>query len=85
MIITDKITYSNKRSSNNCVTKLLISIILLYQRFAPKYIRKICGYTPTCSEYGIIALKKYGTVKGIKMTIGRLLRCMPNSGGTDYP
>ena len=35
----------------------------------------MCRYTPTCSEYMIEAIKRYGTVKGLKLGIKRILRC----------
>ena len=77
--------FSSTSANPNKSTKILISIISLYQNIAPSFIRRTCGFTPTCSEYGKIALKKYGTRKGIKMTFLRLMRCMPNRGGIDYP
>lgn len=42
-----------------------------------------CRYTPTCSEYAVQALKKYGPVKGLYLTVKRILRCHP-WGGSGY-
>jgi hypothetical protein len=43
-----------------------------------------CRFTPTCSEYGIQAFKKYGVIKGGIKTIWRIMRCNPfNPGGHD--
>ncbi len=43
-----------------------------------------CKYIPTCSNYGIEALKEYGCIKGSLMTIKRIIRCNPLSvGGYD--
>ncbi len=42
-----------------------------------------CRFTPTCSEYALIALKKYGLFKGMWLTVKRLLRCHP-WGGSGY-
>lgn len=43
-----------------------------------------CQFTPTCSEYGIQAFKKYGVIRGGLKTIWRILRCNPfNHGGHD--
>lgn len=43
-----------------------------------------CRFTPTCSEYGIQAFKKYGVIKGGAKTIWRIMRCNPfNPGGHD--
>jgi putative membrane protein insertion efficiency factor len=36
-----------------------------------------CRYTPSCSEYAIIAVKKYGPFKGGWLTLKRILRCLP--------
>ena len=59
--------------------------ILLYQRFAPERIRRSCVFEPSCSEYMLLAIKKYGTIKGIIKGIGRLFRCHYPNGGVDYP
>ena len=44
-----------------------------------------CVYTPTCSEYAIMAIEKYGLIKGLLKTMGRLYRCRPGNGGEDFP
>lgn len=36
---------------------------------------RYCRFTPTCSEYAYEAIKKYGTIKGVKMALNRLNRC----------
>lgn len=40
-----------------------------------------CKFIPTCSEYGIEAITKYGALKGSLLTIGRIIRCNPFSKG----
>lgn len=42
-----------------------------------------CRYTPTCSQYGIEALKKYGVFKGTRLLLKRLSSCHP-WGGSGY-
>ena len=42
-----------------------------------------CRFTPTCSQYAIEALRKHGPVKGLYLTVRRLLRCHP-WGGSGY-
>jgi putative membrane protein insertion efficiency factor len=45
-----------------------------------------CRFHPTCSVYGYESLKKYGLIRGIPMTIWRIIRCNPwNDGGEDEP
>jgi len=45
-----------------------------------------CRFYPTCSEYTIIAINKYGVLQGIIKGIYRILRCNPFSkGGIDFP
>ena len=63
---------------------IFIWFIRLYQRYAKSETRLKCCYTPSCSEYAILALKKYGLIIGCYKAINRLLRCGP-PGGIDYP
>jgi uncharacterized protein len=45
-----------------------------------------CRFHPTCSEYGFRAIEHYGLIKGVPMTIWRVLRCNPwSKGGYDDP
>ncbi len=59
--------------------RLLIFLIKCYQAL-PFDSHKYCRYTPTCSEYMKICLEKYGTIKGLKLGIKRILRCGPWGG-----
>lgn len=63
---------------------IMIWFIRVYQRYAKSETRLRCCYTPSCSEYAILALKKYGALIGVIKTVKRLLRCGP-PGGIDYP
>lgn len=67
--------------------KIIIGIICLYRKFiSPLKRHSTCKYIPTCSEYAILAVEKYGAFKGTAKTVWRLLRCNPFSkGGVDYP
>ena len=61
-----------------------ITLIRLYRIFISPLLGSICRHTPTCSEYGIIALKKYGVFKGTFLTAKRILKCNPLfKGGYD--
>tara|TARA_B100000035_G_scaffold279622_1_gene259337 strand:+ start:689 stop:919 length:231 start_codon:yes stop_codon:yes gene_type:complete len=61
-----------------------ITLIRLYRIFISPLLGNNCRHTPTCSEYGIIALKKHGVFKGIFLTAKRILKCNPLfKGGYD--
>lgn len=61
----------------------LILLIRIYQLVISPWIGPKCRYTPTCSRYGIEALKKHGLLKGGWLTITRISRCHP-WGGSGY-
>lgn len=66
--------------------KILISLIKFYQKFISPVLPSSCRYHPSCSNYAILAIEKYGVIKGSIKAIWRILRCNPFSkGGVDYP
>ncbi len=65
--------------------RIIIFFILLYQRSSPDHVRMLCRYTPSCSIYMIMAINKYGVIKGVYKGVKRLLRCKPPNGGIDFP
>lgn len=65
--------------------RAIIWLVHLYQHYAPDEVRLKCVYEPSCSEYMIMAIKKYGVFRGLFRGIKRLLRCHPPNGGKDYP
>ena len=64
---------------------VLIFIVKMYQKIAPISIREKCRFEPSCSNYMLQCLEKYGLFKGLKKGINRLKRCNINGGGYDYP
>ena len=64
---------------------VLIKIIKIYRKYiSPLKGRGTCIYYPTCSQYAIEALEKYGVVKGTYLAVRRILRCHPfHKGGYD--
>lgn len=72
-------------------SKILIFIIKGYQKTIGKMIGEIrghatCRFLPTCSEYTILALEKYGFFKGLFLGIKRVLKCHPwNKQKVDFP
>ena len=65
------------------LSKMLIGLIRLYQITLSPFIGRACRYTPTCSNYGIEAIRKHGPFKGTWLTIKRVLSCNP-WGGSGY-
>lgn len=76
-----------KKSLKYIIRKVLIfpfiMLIRFYQRFISPYFPSSCRYTPTCSQYGLEAFKKHGPIKGLYLTIKRILSCNP-WGGSGY-
>jgi len=64
---------------------IVVWFIRLYQRYASEDVRLACVFEPTCSEYMILGIQKYGVLKGISKGIKRLKRCHLPNGGVDYP
>lgn len=63
----------------------VIGSVLMYKAFAPKKMRDRCRFEPTCSTYMIMAINKYGLLRGVIKGIRRICRCKPPNGGIDYP
>nr|C5D6T9.1 RecName: Full=Putative membrane protein insertion efficiency factor [Geobacillus sp. WCH70] len=64
--------------------KLLISFIRFYQIFISPLKPPTCRFYPTCSHYGLEAVKRFGAIKGGWLTIKRILKCHPfHPGGFD--
>ena len=62
---------------------IMILLIKIYQWTLSPLIGRNCRYTPTCSNYGIEAIRKYGAIKGGWLTIKRVASCNP-WGGSGY-
>jgi putative membrane protein insertion efficiency factor len=64
--------------------KLLVILVRIYQIFISPFIGPGCRFYPTCSEYTITAVQRYGPFKGTFLGVKRILRCNPwNPGGYD--
>tara|TARA_B100001175_G_C19179032_1_gene481201 strand:- start:366 stop:617 length:252 start_codon:yes stop_codon:yes gene_type:complete len=61
----------------NIFLKILITLIKGYKYFISPLFGSSCRFLPTCSEYSIEALKEFGLIKGIIMSIKRILSCHP--------
>jgi hypothetical protein len=63
---------------------LLALPIRLYKRFVSPLLPPACRFHPTCSVYALEALHKHGALRGLRLTVWRLLRCQPfHPGGFD--
>ena len=65
--------------------KLVIFLIRGYQLLVSSWLPPSCRYTPSCSEYGISAVTRYGTIRGLILIVRRLLRCHPWGGSGHDP
>jgi uncharacterized protein len=65
------------------LAKLFILLIRFYQLSISPILPASCRYTPTCSQYGVEAINKYGPFKGGYLTLKRFLSCGP-WGGSGY-
>jgi hypothetical protein len=66
------------------MTRILLIFIKAYQYLISPMLGPSCRFTPTCSEYAAQAVKKYGAIKGLWLSIKRVGRCHPwHDGGYD--
>lgn len=66
------------------IRKLLIGLITFYRRFISPLKPPTCRFYPTCSQYGIEALQRFGALRGGWLTIKRISKCHPfHPGGFD--
>ena len=63
---------------------LLMGLIRFYQRAISPYFPPCCRYTPTCSQYALEAVERYGVLKGGYLAFRRFLRCNPFYKGDIY-
>jgi putative membrane protein insertion efficiency factor len=64
--------------------RLLMLIVRMYQVVVSPHIGNCCRYYPSCSNYSITAIETHGCLKGLMLSVWRLLRCNPFShGGVD--
>ena len=63
---------------------VVIWLLRSYQLLVSPLLPPACRFTPTCSQYAIDAVAKYGPIRGIYLALRRLLRCHPfHAGGYD--
>lgn len=66
------------------VARLLMRVVRGYKRYISPLLPDACIYSPTCSEYALEAIEKYGAARGGWLAFRRILRCNPfHRGGFD--
>ena len=64
------------------LSRTMISLIRLYQKhISPRKRHAQCCYIPTCSQYAVEAIEKYGAIRGGMLALWRIIRCNPFSKG----
>ena len=64
--------------------RAMLAAIRLYRRYISPGLPPSCRFSPTCSEYAMEAIEKYGAVKGGYLAVRRILKCHPfHKGGYD--
>ncbi len=77
---------ARKAAPDRVGARLYMASVVGYQRFGRPVVRRIvvCRYDPSCSEYSLQAVRRFGLTKGLRLTASRLLRCTPGAiGGAD--
>ncbi len=63
---------------------ILIALIKFYRKYISPLTPPTCRYVPTCSQYALEALEKYGALKGGWLAVKRICRCHPFHKGHDF-
>jgi putative membrane protein insertion efficiency factor len=74
------LTLPRMKSLKQILSLPFIGLIKVYQLVISPLLGPSCRFTPTCSQYGLEAFKKYGPVKGLWLTVKRIARCNPWGG-----
>ncbi|TWT76556.1 putative membrane protein insertion efficiency factor [Planctomycetes bacterium CA13] len=71
---------------HQAIVALLVAVIRFYQLAISPLLGPNCRFTPTCSQYAMEAIRRYGILRGSYRAVRRILRCHPwNPGGYDPP
>jgi putative membrane protein insertion efficiency factor len=62
----------------------LVGFVLIWRKLISPLYGDVCRYYPSCSSYGLSSLQNHGVIRGVPLTIWRILRCHPwAAGGID--
>ena len=68
------------------IARLLVLLIRGYQRTLSRLIGPVCRFSPSCSQYMLVCITRFGAAKGVWLGTRRLARCHPfHPGGVDLP
>jgi putative membrane protein insertion efficiency factor len=66
------------------MAKILLQILRAYKYLLSPFFPQACRFSPTCSVYSMEALERYGALKGLSLSVRRILKCHPfHPGGHD--
>ena len=66
------------------LTIVIVGMIVFYRQVISPLKPPSCRFVPTCSEYALMAIEKYGIARGLVLAVRRILRCHPfHPGGYD--
>ena len=65
------------------IAKAMLALIAFYRNYISPLTPPVCRFTPTCSQYAMEAIQKYGPFRGGWLALKRILRCHP-FGGSGY-
>jgi uncharacterized protein len=67
--------------SSNLIRRVVVALLRAYQRWISPAFGPRCRYYPSCSEYAVQAVQRFGILRGLVLAAWRLLRCNPLSHG----
>jgi uncharacterized protein len=71
---------------SHIVVFFCVMAVRLYQICISPALGPRCRFYPSCSQYSLLALQKYGALSGLKMSVQRICKCHPfHRGGVDFP
>jgi uncharacterized protein len=68
------------------IARFLVLLIRGYQRTLSRLIGPVCRFSPSCSQYMLVCITRFGAARGVWLGTRRLMRCHPfHPGGVDLP
>ena len=71
----NEVNYNSHLENNNIINYVFTRLFFVYKTFISSQDGSVCSFHPSCSEYGVISIKKFGLLEGVLKTSDRLLRC----------